>query len=377
MPFSRLRDRGERGLKRLAVGLARTVVRSHSDTTIDTGQVKSILIVRQHNQLGDMLCVVPLLRALRARFPGSRLVLLTSPVNHAVMLHHRLLDAVLNYDKREFLAGGRIKTKSLRAFVRLLRGYKFDLAIVPATVSMSITSDLLAYLSGARWRIGPGKLEAKENPGAFLYTHPAELSWQATPERHQTLRNMDVCLSLSLNTPELGLELTLLPEEAEAGRKEIEPLRAGARHVVAFHPGAGKVPNRWPVNSFYHVIRDLHAGSGCAIIVIKGPMDDDPVSELVSKLGVPCYLVEKRTIREVASILGSVDLLVSNDTGVMHVGAAAGTPVLSLFGPTNPREWAPPGAKNRYIRCESGVIGDITVEAVLTAAREMLREHRA
>jgi ADP-heptose:LPS heptosyltransferase len=104
-------------------------------------------------------------------------------------------------------------------------------------------------------------------------------------------------------------------------------------------------------------------------------MDDDPVNELINKLNVPYYLVEKRTIRDVASLLQSIDLLVSNDTGVMHVGAATDTPVLSLFGPTNPCQWAPLGPKNRYLRCDSGVIGDITVEAVLEAARQMLREH--
>ncbi len=375
MSFSLLRDSGQRGLKKLAVGLARTVVRSPRNTAIDMTRVRSILIVRQHNQLGDMLCVVPLLRALRARFPGSRLVLLTSPVNHAVMLHHRLLDEVVNYDKREFLGGGRIKTKTVRAFIRMLRDFRFDLAIIPATVSMSFTSDLLGYLSGARWRIGPGGLDGKKNPGAFLYTHPIQLGWQDSPDRHQTLRNMDVCSGLSLPTPDLGLELTLLPEEAEAGRREVDTLRVGARPVVAFHPGAGKVLNRWPAVSFSRVITELHSGSGCTILVIKGPMDDAPVDDLVKRLHVPHYLIEKRSIREIASVLRSVDLLVSNDTGVMHVGAAAGTPVLSLFGPTNPCQWAPPGQKNRYLRCDSGMIADITVEVVLESVRRMLREH--
>ena len=377
MSFSLLLDRGERGLKKLAVGLARTVVRSRRNTPIDATRVRSILVVRQHNQLGDMLCVVPLLRALRAGFPDSRLVLLTSPVNHAVMLHHRLLDEVVNYDKREFLAGGRIKAKTLRAFVRMLREFKFDLAIVPATVSMSFTSDLLGYLSGARWRIGPGGLDGKENPGAFLYTHPVQLGWQETPDRHQTLRNMDICTDLSLSTPDLELELTLLPEESEAGQREVEMFGSGARPVVAFHPGAGKVPNRWPAGSFARVITDLYKNSGCTIVVIKGPMDEEPVNDLVNRLDVPYYLIENRAIREVASVLNSVDLLVSNDTGIMHVGAATGTAVLSLFGPTNPCQWAPPGPKNRYLRDDSGVIGDITVEAVLETVRQMLREHRA
>ena len=139
---------GERQLKRLAVGLGRVMTRTTSDLLIDPTRVRSILVVRQHNQLGDMLCVVPLLRALRSRFPGCRIVLLTSPVNHAVMQYHRLLDDVVNFDKREFLSDSTIRLGALRDFRRSLRRFSFDLAIVPATVSMSLTSDILALRFG-------------------------------------------------------------------------------------------------------------------------------------------------------------------------------------------------------------------------------------
>jgi ADP-heptose:LPS heptosyltransferase len=345
--------------------------------TIKPAEVHEILVVRQHNQLGDMLCVTPLLRALKLRFPAARITLLTSPVNNAVMLHHRLLDRVVNYDKKLFLRGSLPRLGALGAFIKGLRAPHIDLAIVPATVSMSLTSDILAYVSGARWRIGAGSLEGKKNPGAILYTDPVALSWDRDRGRHQTLRNIDICTTLTLPLPELSLEMTLLPEELAEGLSEVLPLRAGARGVVAFHPGAGKPPNRWPTDSFARVISDLQNNDGYSTIVIRGPMDDVPVNDLLRSLSVSVHLVENKSIRQVASILKSVDLLVSNDTGVMHVGAAVGVPVLSLFGPTDPRQWAPPGTQNRYIRCESGVMSDITVGSVLDAAREMLREHEA
>lgn len=375
MSFSAVRRAGEQAAKRLAGGLVRLAVRFPAPALLDQRSLRSILVVRQHNQLGDMLCVVPLLRALRGKFPDSRIVLLASPVNYAVMLHHRLLDEVIKYDKREFLGGGRIRPGALWRFLRSLRAQRFDMAIVPATVSMSFTSDLLSFFSGARLRIGPGALAERENPGNFLYTHPVRLGWEGDPGRHQTLRNFDVCRGLGLDAPELDLEITLLPEERKNGSMEIEKLRGGARGVVAFHPGAGKTPNRWPVDSFAQVIGAMSRHDSCGIVIIKGPMDNEPVELLVNSLTVPFYLVEGRPIREVASILASVDLVVSNDTGVMHVAAAVGTRVLSLFGPTDPRQWAPPGPKNRYIACGSGVIAEITVDEVLRAARQMLPEH--
>jgi len=332
-------------------------------------------VVRQHNQLGDMLCVVPLLRALRKRYPSARIVLLASPVNYAIMRHHRLLDDVVNFDKREFLKDGRLHLLRLKDYVRSLRSNHFDLTIVPSTVSMSMTSDLLAFLSGADCRVGAGSLEGRQNRGSLFYTHPVRLSWEDAPRRHQTLRNFDICKEFALATPDLALELTLLPDERKKGAEEIAEVKAGARRVIAFHPGAGKVPNRWPTESFQKAIERLNGSEQARILVIKGPMDDEPVKALVNSLEVPCYLVDNRSIREVASILASVDLLVSNDTGVMHVGAAVGTPVLSLFGPTDPLQWAPQGPGNRYIRGERGDIAGIGVDSVVSTAREMLREH--
>jgi ADP-heptose:LPS heptosyltransferase len=367
--------RSEQHVKRMAIGLGRIMVRSRANAPFDPAQVQRILIIRQHNQLGDMLCVVPLLRALRLRYPAATLTLLTSPVNCSVMQHHRLLHDVINYDKRVFLGHARVRLGKLLRFIRNLRDRRFDLAIVPATVSVSLTSDLLAYFSGARWRVGAGSLEGRENPGGFLYTHPVPLAWAGTPERHQTLRNIDVCQPLGLGLPPLDLEITLLPDEIERGRSEVMAWKSGARAVVAVHAGAGKPPNRWPAELFSRLMTKLHETEKCQFMIVCGPMDREPVESLVNTLNIPYYLIENRPIRDVASILKSVNLLITNDTGIMHVGAAAGVPVLSLFGPTDPRQWAPMGRQNRYICSESGAMGDIPLASVLNAARDMLPEH--
>jgi ADP-heptose:LPS heptosyltransferase len=97
-----------------------------------------------------------------------------------------------------------------------------------------------------------------------------------------------------------------------------------------------------------------------------------------SRLRVPYKLLRNQYIRSIASIIQNADLLISNDTGIMHVGAAVETPVLSLFGPTDPEQWAPTGVRNRSLRGEGGDISMIPTQAVLDAAREMLRpSHQA
>ena len=361
--------RMERGVKRMALTVARALFRQRRHDPLQSDAIRRILIIRQHNQLGDMLCATPLLRAVRSRFPDAFIALLTSPVNHAVMMHHPALDETILFDKRQFLAGGRLHPLRLIRFVRSLRARTFDLVLVPATVSMSATSDFLAYATGARWRLGVGSLEGVENPSAFFYTEGVVLSWTGKGPVHQTIRNMDVARSLSLPDPGQALNLELTEEEkASAARKW--PNRGG-RRMMAFHVGAGKVPNRWPADRFANIIDAVVGNLGYDAILICGPMDGGPVEAVSSALHVDVQRVVNESIRAVASCLSRVDLLVSNDTGIMHVGAAVGIPVLSLFGPTDPEQWAPVGPRHRCIKSRTSDIADITAEEVLKHITEM------
>jgi ADP-heptose:LPS heptosyltransferase len=111
-----------------------------------------------------------------------------------------------------------------------------------------------------------------------------------------------------------------------------------------------------------------------ATLITEGPMDRAEVQVMESQLDVATQVYRQRPVRAIASYLRCVDLVVTNDTGIMHVAAAAGAPVLSLFGPTDPHQWAPKGGAHRFIVGEQGRIEAIPVEAVLNFAREMLSE---
>jgi ADP-heptose:LPS heptosyltransferase len=323
-----------------------------------------------------MLCVVPLLRALRGRYPRSHIALLASPVNYEPMLGSRYLNEVINFDKREFLRGKGAGLLRLPGFVRQLRERKFDVAVVPSTVSTSFTSDLLAYLSGAPIRVGAGSIQGVVNPSGFFFTHARELDWRGRGDYHQVRRNMDIWPVGFEGESDLTIEITLSEEELRRGNSLLEELSGGSPRVVVYHPGAGKAVNRWPAELFARLADGLSTSVGAFAVVTSGPMDDAPVSAMTGALRSSYGLINNRPIREVASALRFADLVISNDTGIMHVAAAVGTPVLSLFGPTDPEEWAPIGQRHRYIRGKDHDITKIPLEAVEHAALAMLRpEH--
>ena len=241
---------------------------------------------------------------------------------------------------------------------------------------MSFTSDIVAYLSGARYRVGATSLGGLDNPSGFVFNLPRQLDWHSTPHRHQTLRNYDIVSGLIEPPADLSHEITLLSDEISEGKLFVRNEKSHKTLCIAFHPGAGKAPNRWPAWQFAEVANTLAREFRAMVLVTSGPMDDQPTAEMEAALDVGFKVLKNQYIRTVASILKSADLVISNDTGIMHVAGAVGTPVLSLFGPTDPEQWAPIGAQNRYIQGANGDIRAIETGDVLRYAREMLRKEQ-
>jgi ADP-heptose:LPS heptosyltransferase len=328
--------------------------------------VQNILVVRQHDQLGDMLCAVPLLRALKEKFPTSYLTLVTSPVNALIMQHHPYVDEVLLYDKS--------KWRNLLPFFHRLRSRSYDLAIVPATVSVSLTSDLIAVLSKAPVRIGCKSLQKKKNPSSFFFTVTENLDWTAEPHRHQTLRHLDILRHIGISTDSLEHLIGLTIEEQNRAQIFLKDIRQSYPLVVGFHPGAGKKENRFNAARFAslanRVQRDFHAG----IVITVGPMDEEPFTEIKKYLQCSFIVVDKQPLRDVAAIINELDLYITNDTGVMHVAGGTKTNVLALFGPTDPLQWAPIGKKNRYIASKDGSLDSLSEEEVYSMIAVILNE---
>jgi ADP-heptose:LPS heptosyltransferase len=330
--------------------------------------IRNILVIRQHNELGDMLCAVPLLRALRQRFPGAFVGLIASPVNYEVMLHNPFVDEVILYDKFRFF---RAPTR-IFAFLRKLRERQYDLVIVPSTVSVSFTSDAMAYLCGARYRVGAGSLNGVENVASHFFNLPVAAGWTSDAPVHQTERNLDFVRCIGVQNDDLSIVIQLTDDEKKAAENLLRShLRAG-QISIGFHPGAGKPRNRWPAEQFAHLADRLASETGALIVITGGPMDDESVGRMTKILQSPFVLAKDKSIREVAAIIDRLSLYVTNDTGVMHVAGATSTRVLSLFGPSDPYQWAPKSQRHRFLLSRNHEMNSLTEEEVHAAAIEML-----
>jgi len=362
-------QRLEKFLKHALSALLGLFLPRNGVTEAPLNTIRNILVIRQHNELGDMLCVVPLLRALRQKLPNAHIALVASPVNYEVMLHNPFVDEVILYSKLQFARS----PIHLLKFYRKLRQRRYDLAVVPSTVSVSFTSDAMAYLCGARYRIGASSLNGVENIASRFFNLPVRAEWKPEASIHQTERNLDFVRRIGISSDDLSVVIRLTEEEKKSAEEFLRPHLAKNQIAIGFHPGAGKPQNRWPAERFAHVADRLSSEINALIVITAGPMDDEPVQQMVKNLRCAYVLVKGKNIREVAAIIDRLALFVTNDTGVMHVAGATSTHVLALFGSSDPYQWAPRSVRHRFLVARDRDINSLTEKEVHDTAAEMIQ----
>lgn len=330
-------------------------------SAVDLQAIKRILVIRQHDQLGDLLLSTPVLRALRAHFPQAFIAVMVRNYTFEVMQHNACIDQVILF--REKI--GSYSYRWLRQFCQqLFAGY--DLTIVLNTVSHSLTSDLFAWLSRARFILGSEHLKFPGSQRNFLYNLLAPYDEKT---KNQTERNLDIVRYLAVNTSDLGEMMTLRPAEIRWARRV---LKKTDELVIGVHPGAGKLPNRWPIERFKALILALQEHYRPLFVLSWGPKEQDLGQELLGIPGIRYVLANNLKLRQLAAIMAQMDLFFCNDTGVMHLAAAVETPLVAIFGPTDPEQWKPPGDRFIAVRHPSNRCEEVALDQVLAAGKRLL-----
>jgi len=337
-----------------------------SPREVHHSEIRRILVIRQHDQLGDFLLATPVLRALRERYPDARIGLLVRDYFADVASRVPGIDEVLVFRAN-------LLHWTFKRFTTLwdqLRK-RWDMTVVLNTVSHSLTSDVLAYLSGARYTVGS---EAHVFPGCsrnFLYNVVAPLH---RPPRHQTDRNLDIVRILDADTQDLSEEIRISENEQMSARERFSKASLPAPLLIGMHIGAGKKPNRWPVKNFARLAEEVREKYGAEVILFWGLAEGDLCREFCRSVSFKPITMEPSSLVQLAACFSQCDAMVFNDTGVMHLAAAVGVPLVAIFGPTDPGEWMPIGKNCASIRGERGVTGNVSPEQVLRELQNLLGE---
>lgn len=332
------------------------------------GNPGKILIVRQHNQLGDLLASNSLFRAIKQTYPKSHLTVIVSPANYIAITKNKYIDRYFVYDKRKLFQPG-----YFLKFWRLIRE-SYDAAIVPPTVSISFTSNIIARLSDSKIRIGVKELNGQINPYAYLFDRRIVMDWRKHPDSNVSDFCLDILREFGVSTNDFSSEISFDKKDSQKAREFIESIgHKNGQLLIGLHVGAGKPPNRWSLDKFIELIKRLNLQYNARFYITGSRADSEELSYLKEKLGISAGFFIDKTIPEVAALISRSDIFITNDTGIMHVAGATKTPQVSIFGPTNPYNWAPVG-RNKHFLWKSELIDDITVNDVFNKCIEILSE---
>lgn len=322
------------------------------------------LIVRQHNQLGDMLLSNSLFRAIKETVPDSFLCVVASKENSDAISSNNFIDEVITLDKIKLW-----NPFSLINFFYELRKKKFDIAIVPVTVSISFTSCFIARIAGSKFTIGPNSLNQKPNKYSFMFDYKIDVGMGVNDNRHISEKILDIVKPFGIYTKNLT-EHIFITAETRIFAQEI--FKEHPEIKIGLHIGAGKVPNRWSVFKFAEVINYLYDHYNAFVYLTIGHWDEKLLEQILPLLKKNPLVLRNLSIPKLAAIIEQSDLFISNDTGIMHVAGSTKTPLIALFGPTDPEIWAPIGSNKFYIK-KSNNIDDIQVEDVINKINFILK----
>jgi heptosyltransferase-2 len=331
------------------------------------------ILVRGVNWLGDAVMTTPALQRLRAAFPQAQITLLTPEKLAELWKHAPGIDGIVTFAPGE----------SPFSIGRRLRPEKFHRALV---FPNSPRSALEVWLARIPERIGysrpwrnwfmtrtistrPGHLKMRKRSDDEIHrlirqtpSHvkdPSPGSPEANSTGHQMLEYLHLAAILGANPAPIAPALHVTDEERAAvaarfGWASRDPSAATDVQLVGLNPGAEYGPaKRWPAERFVAVALEIQRRLNCRCVIFGGSADAELARDICQGIqsggdletASPLNLAGKTSLRELMALLSFCRVLLSNDTGPMHVAAALGTPVVTPFGSTSP-ELTGPGLPN-------------------------------
>jgi heptosyltransferase-2 len=300
------------------------------------------ILVLRYRFIGDTILTVPFLRNLRRARPDAWITWVVAPGSAEVIKGIPYVDELLYWDPVTIHAdsrGAHRTVKSRLEFVQELRRRKFDTAYV---LKRSFSSAIMALLSGARRRVGFNT----EGRGFLLTKRVPYRSGQ-----HEVLSFLDVLKADGIQIVDDYLESWSFPAELQTAHDLL--CAAGwneGQRLLAIHPFGAIHQKTWPMERFAQAAAIISERHGLVPVVLGAPQDQDHFAGNRHLFPTAIDMVGRCDLRTTMALLKRfTSLFLGNDSGVMHLAAAAGVPLVALFGPTSPVRFGPWGARTEVI----------------------------
>ena len=327
-------------------------------------EFKKILLIR-FARLGDVILLVPSIRALRNRYPKATIEVLVDHRYAHILEMCSAVDRVIPVDRLAMRDGGKIRAVgNMFRLAQELRAAAYDLVL---DFHSFRETHLLTWYTGARWRLGLKRVHSSYWP--FCFNLGPVLEDDAL---HVSAVFLSILGFLGIGPVSNGHLLDLsseLRKEADSFLHGHE-VEAGALRI-GFNLGAGSQSRTWPSERFAELAERITQRYKATVIAFSGPGEESLSSEFCRRVRSTRVIpAPNLALPQLAALFNRCDVLVSNDTGPMHLGAAAGVPTLGLFSVARPNHYHPLGTASRWVSCPS--IEQLDAEIVYQHFLQML-----
>jgi lipopolysaccharide heptosyltransferase I len=335
--------------------------------------VKKFLIVRL-GSLGDVIHGIPTAAALRSRFPDAQIDWLVDPRYVELLELVECIDTPIAFDPRLLgISGG----DALRV-LKSLRVARYDAVL---DLQGLLKSAVLGRLVGGRQTIGFPRAHLREPLARLFYTDAPD------PGAALHVIHKNLGLLRSLDVTDWTVRFPIRIPQTDSVRLVAD--RAGRDGYAVLNPGAAWPNKRWPPSDFGTVAAAIRDEHGWRSIVLWGPGEEALASSVAAASQGAADVAPATTIADLVGIAEAAKLMISGDTGPIHIAGAVGTPIVALFGPTSPERNGPWAVRDvslsrvatcscryeRRCRRAAPCIGEITPEEVVRAVGQRLSTH--
>ncbi|MFY9270199.1 MAG: glycosyltransferase family 9 protein [Candidatus Manganitrophaceae bacterium] len=301
---------------------------------------RRILIVKP-SSLGDIVDTLPAVGAIRKRFPSATISWLVKLEWAPILRGHPFVDEVIAVS---------FSWKAIPQMIRVVRNQMFDLVI---DFQGLLRSALLSYATKAKVRVG---FSAAREGARWFYTDPITV-----PEKvvHAVDRYRWLARALGCNVNEVRFGFLPTSEVAEKVTDLLSECGlSGSVSFVLIHPTARWENKRWEPARFAALADRVILGRRLPLFFVGSGNEREEIDRIVRGMKQPTVnLAGRTTLPELAELARRARLFICNDSGPMHLAAAVGTPIVALFGPTDPKKVGPYGPGHIVIRKGVGCIG--------------------
>jgi len=288
------------------------------------------ILIWEVNWIGDVLFSMPFIKALRETFPEAHIACIAEPRCKEILEVNPSINEVILYDGKT-VQKGILKKLQL---IALLRKKKFDVVFL---LHRSLTRTLICFLSGVKQRIGYSYRKRD-----FLLTHKLKAPLTA---QHRIERFVGLARKIGADTRYAGLEFYMTDKDTAYIEQFLRNNGVTKKdRLVAINPGGNWNPKRWIVAKYAELADILIKKLGVKVIVTGAEKDVDlylAIQEIMDeKLLSACG---KTTLRQLGALFQKCDLVISGDSGPLHIALALKKKAIALFGPTSPSVTGPYG----------------------------------